>query len=259
MPTALITGAARGIGAATARALDQAGWALVLTDRCADDPEVTYPLGTRAELDAVATACTEAVALEADVRDGAALAEAVALADERYGGLDAAVACAGVIAGGTAAWDGPAAVWDVQVAVNLTGVWNLAVAALPSLLAAPEPRQGRFVAVASAAGIVGNERLAAYNATKAGVLGLVRGLAADLAGTGVTANAVCPGSTRGPILDASAALYGLASAEDFAAQHLHRRLLEPGEVAAAIAFLCSPAASGITGATLAVDAGMTIS
>jgi SDR family mycofactocin-dependent oxidoreductase len=257
VPVALITGAARGIGAASARALSAAGWSLVLVDRCADDPDLAYPLATPADLDAVVAACDEAVGVVGDVRSPADLASAVALARERFGGLDAAVASAGVIAGGTAAWDAPPTVWETQVGVNLTGVWNLAVATIPELLARTEPRQGRFVAVASAAGLIGNERLAAYNATKAGVLGLVRGLAADLAGTGVTANAVCPGSTRGPILDASAAIYDLDSAEDFAIHHLHRRLLEPDEVAAAIAFLCSPAASGLTGATVPVDAGMT--
>lgn len=257
MPTALITGAARGIGAATARSLDAAGWSLVLVDRCADDPALAYSLGTRAELDAVANSCAQALALEADVRSVDDLVGAVAAGVGIFGGLDAAVACAGVIAGGPPAWESGASVWEVQVAVNLTGVWNLAMAAIPAILARPEPRQGRFVAVASAAGLLGNERLAAYNATKAGVLGLVRGLAADLAGTGVTANAVCPGSTRGPMLDASAAIYGLASAEEFAVHHLHGRLLEPDEAAAAIAFVCSPAASGLTGAVIPVDAGMT--
>jgi NAD(P)-dependent dehydrogenase (short-subunit alcohol dehydrogenase family) len=89
------------------------------------------------------------------------------------------------------------------------------------------------------------------------VVGLVRGIAADLATTGITANAICPGSTRTAMLDASAAIYDLASTEAFAAQQPIGRLLEPGEPAALIAWLCSPASSGVTGAALAVDGGMT--
>jgi NAD(P)-dependent dehydrogenase (short-subunit alcohol dehydrogenase family) len=143
------------------------------------------------------------------------------------------------------------------IAVNLTGVWRLARAAVPELLRRPAPRRGRFVAVASAAGSVGLPRLAAYAAAKHGVLGLVRSLAAELGPEGVTANAVAPGSTRTAALDASAAVYGLPDVEEFRTHHLQDRLLEPAEIAAAIGFLLSEAASGITGAVLPVDAGMT--
>jgi NAD(P)-dependent dehydrogenase (short-subunit alcohol dehydrogenase family) len=85
----------------------------------------------------------------------------------------------------------------------------------------------------------------------------MRSLAANLAGTGITANAVCPGSTRGVMLDASAAVYGLASPEEFAGQQLVERLLEPSESAALIAWLCGPDSGGVTGAALPVDGGMT--
>jgi NAD(P)-dependent dehydrogenase (short-subunit alcohol dehydrogenase family) len=115
------------------------------------------------------------------------------------------------------------------------------------------------VAIASTAGVLGLPRLSAYSASKHAVIGFVRSLAADLAGSGITANAVCPGSTRGPMLDASAAVYDLPSTDEFATHHLVQRLLEPAEPAALIAWLCGSTSSGLTGAVLPVDGGMTAS
>jgi NAD(P)-dependent dehydrogenase (short-subunit alcohol dehydrogenase family) len=142
--------------------------------------------------------------------------------------------------------------------VDLGGVLAAARAGIPALLHRPEPRAGRFVAVASSAATRGLPLLAAYCAAKAGVTGLVRALAVELRGTGVTANAVSPGSTRTPILAESARLYGLRSAEDFAAQQAIERLLDPEEVAALIVWLAGPAGSAVTGADLAVDGGLSL-
>jgi SDR family mycofactocin-dependent oxidoreductase len=255
---ALVTGAARGIGAATVAALAADGWRVVAVDRCADDPALPYPQGSRAELDRVVAAVPEAAAVEADVRDPDALAAAVRLAEERWGGLDAAIAAAGVIAGGVPAWQVPPGQERAVLDVDLGGVLNLARAAVPALLRRPEPRRGRFVAVASAAATRGLPMLAAYCAAKAGVTGFVRALAAELGGTGITANAVSPGSTQTPMLDESARLYGLPAAGAFAAQQPLRRLVSPAEVAAVIAFLAGDGGSAMTGAVVPVDGGLAL-
>jgi len=261
-PVAIITGAARGIGAETAIRLAAAGWSLVLVDRCADDPVLSYPLARPEDLAATAAACggeEQAVTAVADVRDQAALDAAVALGVERFGGLDAAVAVAGGIAGGNPAWETGDDVWATMFGVNVEGAWRLARAAVPELLRRPEPRQGRVLAVSSAGGTLGLPLLTAYSAAKHAVVGFVRSLAAELGPAGITVNAVAPGSTETAMLDASAEVYGLTGTAEFAGHHQLRRLVAPGEVAALLAWLCGPDSSGITGAVLPVDAGMTAS
>jgi SDR family mycofactocin-dependent oxidoreductase len=251
-----VTGAARGIGAATVRELARAGWAVVAVDRAADDPRVPYALGTEAGLRALAREHVEVLAGDAARED--VLREAVALADRRFGGLDAFVAVAGVVAGGVPLWEMPAAEVEAVLEVDLLAVIAAARVAVPALLRRPAPRDGRFIAVASAAATRGLPMLAAYGAAKAGVTGLVRGLAAELRGTGVTANAVSPGSTRTAMLDESARLYGLESAESFADRVPIERLLEPEEVAAFIAWLAGPGGRGATGADFPFDGGLSV-
>lgn len=253
---ALVTGAARGIGAAVVRGLVRDGWRVLAVDACADHPDLPYPMATRAELDALAVPGTVETVL-ADVRDAAALAAAVARAEELFGGLDAAVAGAAVLAGGAPLWETTDAQWDALHDVGVRGVFHLARAAVPALLRRPEPRSGRFVALASAAGHRGLWHLAAYNAAKHGVVGLVRGLATDLRGTGVSAVAVSPGSTDTPMLAATGALYGLDDVTAFAEHQLTGRLLAADEVAAAVRWLCSPASSAVTGSVLHADGGFT--
>lgn len=254
-PVAVVTGAARGVGAAVAAALAAEGWRMVLVDSCRDDPALDYPMATRDELEAVAGRL-DAVPFVGDVRRQADLDRAVGVAVDTFGGLDAAVAVAGVVAGGAPAWEMGDDAWEAVVRVNLEGVWRLARAAVPALLARPEPRRGRFVAVSSAAGLRGLPLMAAYSAAKHGVIGLVRSLAAELGPHGVTANAVAPGSTSTRVLDASASFYGLAAPEEFAVHHPLGRLIRPEEVAAVVAWLAGPSSSAVTGAVVAVDAGM---
>jgi SDR family mycofactocin-dependent oxidoreductase len=256
---AVVTGAARGIGAATVQALTARGWAVLAVDQATDDPALPYPLGTKAELSTVVeTAGGAARAFLADVRDPDALAAAVAEAERVWGGLDAAVAAAGVIAGGVPAWEVPIEQERAVLEVNLGGVLNLARAAIPALLRRPRPRSGRFLAVASAAATRGLPMLGAYCAAKAGVAGLVRALGVELGDSGVTANAVSPGSTDTPILAESARLYGLPGATAFAAQQPVRRLLDPAEVAAVLAFLAGPDSGAMTGAVVPVDGGLAL-
>jgi len=255
---AIVTGAGRGIGAAVVDGLAGAGWTVVAVDLCADVPGIDYPMSDPADLEAVAARWPGQVqAVIADVRDKEALAAVVSRTERDHGGLDAAVAAAAVISGGKALWDEPPSTLETQWDITVRGTWNLAAAAVPALLRAPEPRSGRFVAVASAAGHRGLWHLAAYNASKHAVVGLVLGLAADLRGTGVTAMAVSPGSTRTPMLEATAALYGLESAEELSAHQLVGRLLAPSEVAASICWLCSEQSSAMTGSVLHADGGLT--
>jgi SDR family mycofactocin-dependent oxidoreductase len=246
---AIVTGAARGIGAATVDVLVNDGYRVVAVDRCRDIPEVPYALTRHGD---------SVLGLVGDVRSATDMQLAVETATRHFGRLDAVVACAGVVAACAPLWEISDAAWDAVWSVNVLGTRRLIEAAAPTLIANGKDANGRIVAVASAAGRTGLFHLAAYSAAKHAVVGLVRGAAMDLAAYGVTVNAVSPGSTRTAILEASASLYGLASAEEFAQQQPIGRLLEPVEVAAAIAWLCSPTSSAITGADIAVDGGMTV-
>lgn len=255
---AIVTGAARGIGAATVHRLATSGWKVVAVDRCSDDPRIGYPMATKEQLLTLAKQHPGAVAdVVADVQDPHALRDAVALAEERFGGLDAAIAAAAVMAGGRPLWDSTTEDWDALFSVGVHGVANLARAAIPALLRRPEPRSGRFVAIASAAAHHGLRHLAGYTAAKHAVVGLIKGLAQDLRGTGINATAVSPGSTRTDMLTESARIYGLESVASFADHQLTGRLLDPDEIAATICWLCSPESSAITGSVVHADGGFT--
>jgi SDR family mycofactocin-dependent oxidoreductase len=254
-PVALVTGAARGIGAAVVRRLLARGYVVHALDSCADDGGGTsYPLASRADLDAVVALDPSRVRpVVADVRDVDALRRATDEAVAGSGSLDVVVAAAAVMAGGAPLWETDPADVDLLWRTDALGVWNTAHATVPHLLAST--RSPAFVGVASAAGEHGLWHLTAYCMAKHAVVGLVRGLAADLRGTGVTACAVSPGSTDTAMLAATAALYGVDVAT-LARSQAAGRPLDPDEVAAVVELGCT-AGTVVHGAVLPADGGFT--
>ncbi|MDF1503555.1 SDR family oxidoreductase, partial [Roseisolibacter sp. H3M3-2] len=194
---------------------------------------------------------------DSDVADGDAVEAAFAEARAALGPVRALVANAGESASARAeATD--RALWDRMLAVNLTGAWLCAREVLAEMRAAGG---GRVVLVASTAALKGYPGTAAYAASKAGLLGLARALAAETARDGVTVNAVCPGYTETDMArSAIDALVAGGRTPDEARKTLERlnprrTLVRPEEVAATVAWLCAPGASAITGQAVAVAAG----
>lgn len=249
---ALVTGAARGIGAAAVSRLVADGYRVMALDSC-EGP----PLATRDQLESLRELHDGRVQTRvADVRDRAALQKSVTETVRLWGRLDVAVAGAGVIRGGRPLWETSDEDFDELLAVLTKGVWNTAAVTIPAMLAGQHTSGCRFVAVASAAAHHGLYRLAAYTTAKHAVVGIVKGLAADLEGTGITASAVSPGSTDTAMLGSTAALYDV-SADTLVDHQLIRRVIDPAEIAAAIAFCASPAGGVVNGSVLHADGGFT--
>jgi len=267
--TVLITGAARGVGRATALAFAREGANLALTDICAQIDECPYPLGTREQLEDTAARCralgatvlTEVV----DVRDQAQIDAGVALARSDIGPIEVLVNNAGLVGpSGGAAHTLSEREWMTVLDVDLNGVWRCARAVLPDMI---EARRGCIVNIASTAGLVAFPFFANYVAAKHGVIGLTKALALDYAPHGVRVNAVCPTSIRDePELD-SAMLGGVArmlglDPADYAQLSLPHHplgtLIDAGDVARMVVWLASDDARHMTGAAIPLDAGFTV-
>jgi 2-hydroxycyclohexanecarboxyl-CoA dehydrogenase len=237
--TALVTGGASGIGAATVRRLAAEGAAVVVAD--VDD------VGAKAVAEAV-----DGRALRLDVTDAPTVAEAFAAA----GPVDVLVNNAG---GDRVALfvDTDPAMWEATLSLNLRGAMACTLAAYPGMA---DRRRGAIVNVASEAGRVGTVGGAAYSAAKAGVLGFTKAIAREGALFGVRCNAVAPGPIETPMLEDTAAADRLSAkvVQSMVDATLLRRRGRPEEVAAAIAYLASDDASYVTGHTLAVSGGLAL-
>lgn len=257
---ALVTGAARGQGRSHALRLAHEGADIIAVDICEQISTVPYRLASdadlRATVDQVRAAGRRIYAARVDVRDSAALGEAVHKAVTTLGRLDIVSANAGIFSVG-AALELTEAAWQDMIDVNLTGVWKTVKAAAPHIVQAG--RGGSIIVTSSKNGLVGSPMFAHYVAAKHGAIGLVRALALELADDQIRVNALVPG---GVDTDMIRDFDGITtSAVSYVGPHRDRRpddpitssLLTPSDISDALLFLASDEAKYITGTVLQVD------
>jgi 3-hydroxybutyrate dehydrogenase len=250
---ALVTGGGRGIGRAVALDLARAGAAVAVASRTAAERDAVAAEVAALGVPSAAVACD--VSRAEDVREMFRLARAA------LGGIDILVNGAGVAPSAPLVKTGDD-VWHAAIGTNLSGAFYC----LREALAEMAPRGwGRAVNVASIAGKTGSPYISAYSASKHGVLGLTKCAALEMAGFGVTVNAVCPGYVDTPMTDAGVARMaektGRPAAEirqKIADMSPQKRLVTSEEVSALVLYLCSDAARGITGQALSVDGGTVV-
>jgi NAD(P)-dependent dehydrogenase (short-subunit alcohol dehydrogenase family) len=244
---ALITGGGTGIGAAIARALAGAGASISIIGR------------RRAPLDEVAAGLENAVAIAADVTRENDCKAMTSAARRIHGPIDIVIANAGMADSGPIAKI-DLAHWQRTIDVNLTGAFLTVKSALADITRKNSVTAGRIVFIASTAGLKGYPYVAAYCAAKHGVVGLARALSVELAPTGVTVNAICPGYADTPLLANAAAKIAAKTgrpAEEvrsaFARENDKGRLISPEEVAQKVLWLCLPGADAINGQAISIS------
>ncbi|MFE0135197.1 mycofactocin-coupled SDR family oxidoreductase [Streptomyces sp. NPDC059037] len=266
--TAVITGAARGLGRASALAFAREGADLVLLDIAQDLSGVPYPLGSASQFEYTAELCRElgvsVLTQQTDVRDMREVKAAVSTAVERFGRIDVLVNNAGIAApSGKAAHEIDEDEWELMIDVDLSGAWRT-IRAVGGLMAAQ--RSGSIINVASTAGLVGYRHFAGYVAAKHGLVGLTKAVALDYAPSKVRVNALCPGSVRDDSQVEGRMLSEIARSldvpvseheETFVQAQPMNALIEPEDIASAAVWLASDESRQVTGSVLTVDGGFT--
>jgi NAD(P)-dependent dehydrogenase (short-subunit alcohol dehydrogenase family) len=242
---ALVTGAARGIGLATAKAFAEAGASVIVADR--DEQMLNMAV------EGLRSAGHDAVGVSCDVADRAQVMVMMERAVATYGRLDAAFNNAGVNSEGASMLDTGDDEFERIINVNLRGVWNCMKAELRQMTA---QRSGAIVNCSSIGGMVGSKGRSAYSASKHAVIGLTRSAALDYATQGIRINAVCPGIVNTPMAVEVTRGYDPEIVKAMVAREPIGRFGEPEEIAAAVLWLCSPAASLMVGHALTVDGGV---
>jgi 2-hydroxycyclohexanecarboxyl-CoA dehydrogenase len=243
---AVVTGGASGIGLAAARQLAADGHKVALADR-------DGPAAERAAAPLRASGAT-ALAVEVDVADRASVAAGFATVRAELGPVTILVASAG-IESFTAVADITPELWDRMIAVNLTGTFTCAQAAVPDMQAAG---WGRIVTISSSSAQSGAPNMAHYTASKGGVISLTRSLAVELARSGITANAITPSLVDTPMARQAEAAGDIPGVDVVGTMVPVGRAGTPDDIAGACSYLCSEAAGYVTGQVIGVNGGMYI-